>query len=159
MSELPKPYTLADMKTKYQPGKVYRVTGECILETLQLIEMLRQKPPADTRELAEPRNAIQRIYSIATRELAEPRNPAAVYADTGTLTAICTLIEESTPGEPAEPQCKACYGTGDGDYDLTDSGSGRRVDCEACKGTGKPVVATKPKAMPAEPAREYGDTK
>ena len=45
---LPTPCTLANMTTKYEAGKVYRVTGECIIETLQLIERLRQQPPADT---------------------------------------------------------------------------------------------------------------
>lgn len=65
------------------------------------VERRLVQPPADTREPAEPPNALQRIYSIATRELAGPRNPAESYTDTGTLTAICTLIESGKPAEPA----------------------------------------------------------
>lgn len=50
----------------------------------------------DTREPAEV-SPLQEIYRIATQVLAEPGD------ETGVLTAICTLIEESTAGKPAEP--------------------------------------------------------
>jgi hypothetical protein len=34
-------------------------------------------------------------------------------------------------------KCGQCQGSGDGDYDLTDSGSGRRTLCDFCRGTGR----------------------